>query len=218
MTKIYNKIHQATIAITFTILLLFSSTSVTAQDINPESYRFKFSNLNSASDISSDIPFSNPFPSTPINPNHYLKTGFSYIKTAISFIFTISDLSINFNTLTPNTPSIQTNKLTVSNNIIGGYSITLLANQPLTMKNSSISIPDITPGIWKNNSTYGFGYSLTNNNYFNPFPYTSPQTIISSNNLNFAETTQVTYKVNINNSQSIGDYENIINFIATPIY
>jgi len=206
--------YQVITTLIFTIFLFISSTPVIAQTISTESSRFKFTNLNSAS----DIPSSNLSFPPPINPDQSLKAGFPYIKTAIPFIFTISELSIDFNTLTPNTPSIQTNKLTISNNIIGGYSIALFANQPLTMKNSSITIPDITPGIWKDNSIYGYGYSITNNHYFSPFPYDSPQIIISSNNLNSAETTQVTYKVNINNSQSIGDYENIINFIAAPIY
>ena len=223
MTKIYNKKHQVIIALIFTISLFILSTPVIAQNISPELYRFKFTNLNSISGApfaSSSAIINNLInkKNFSLNLDHYLKPGFSYIFTITPFIFTISDISINFNTLAPNTPSIQTNKLTISQNTIGGYSIALLANQPLTMKNSSITIPDIHPNIWKNNSTYGFGYSIADNNYFNPFPYTSPQTIISSNNLNSTETTQVTYKVNISNSQSIGDYENIINFIATPIY
>ena len=172
-----------------------------------------------------------------------VKAGFPYIKTIIPFSFTISDLSIDFGTLVPGVfPSpLPTNTLTISSGGAAGYSVTAIEDRPLTAQSGTATIPDTTcdsdgcsettAGVWTNTAKYGFGYNLNGNDvpaafvnltYFKQFADASQsetaQIVMSSSNVGKSRTATVTYKVNVAATQTAGDYENAITFIATPTY
>ena len=172
-----------------------------------------------------------------------VKAGFPYIKTIIPFSFTISDLSIDFGTLVPGVfPSpLPTNTLTISSGGAAGYSVTAIEDRPLTAQSGTATIPDTTcdsdgcsettAGVWTNTAKYGFGYNLNGNDvpaafadstYFKQFADASQsetaQIVMSSSNVGKSRTATVTYKVNIAATQTAGDYENNITYVATPSY
>lgn len=97
-----------------------------------------------------------------------------------------------------------------------------------------------TSGLWTNAATYGFGFNaigvdgsgavtnvgtsayFPNSTYFRPFANLSgsanPQIIMSEASAVKAHSARLTYKVNISATQTAGDYENGITFIAVPVY
>jgi len=171
----------------------------------------------------------------------YVKAGFPYIKTIIPFSFTISNLSVSFGHLTPSVFSTLSNTLTVSSGGAGGYQVTAIANHPLQLQGTAVTIPDTTcdsatcsetaAGVWTNTAKYGFGYNLSGNDvpaafvdstYYKQFSDASlneaGQIVMSSANVGKNRVATVTYKVNISTTQAAGDYDNMITFVATPGY
>lgn len=164
------------------------------------------------------------------------------------FSFSISDLDLDFGSLTPNIGSTQTNIITITTPSGKGYEILAIANHPLQTINSitipdtncdsSCSIS--TSDIWTQSSKYGFGFNaiginssgvvtnigtsayFSDSTYYRPFATTSrnesPQVIMSENSPVKDRLARITYKVNISQNQSSGDYENLINLIAIPKY
>jgi hypothetical protein len=235
----------AFIAASLTGLILASSAY--AVNMESSSYRLQFTNLNMTSGSKSSTNYKILDTVGQTAPGEYsstgfiVKAGFPYIKTIIAFAFTISDLSIDFGTLTPGSPSTQTNTLTVSAGGAGGYSVTAYENHPLKLQTSSTAIPDTTcdandcdqttAGVWSQTTTYGFGFNMSGNDvpadfvdstYYRQFAddsaAESAQTVMSSSSVGQNRTATVTYKANVSSSQAAGDYENSITFIATPAY
>ena len=175
-----------------------------------------------------------------------VKAGFPYIKTIIPFSFTISDLSIDFGALTPGAFPVvpPTNTLTVSSGGAAGYSVTAYEDRPLTLQSGAATIPDTTcnsgacsetaAGVWNDTAKYGFGYNMSGNDvptgpthfvnstYFKQFADAAlsepAQTVMSSANVGTNRIATVTYQINVPSTQTAGDYENSIVFIATPAY
>lgn len=213
-----------------------------------DSYKLKFPNLNMTSGSKSSANYNildtvgQTAPGEYASSGFYVKAGFPYIKTIIPFSFTISDLSIDFGTLTPNVfPSPPpTNTLTVSFGGAGGYAVTASENHPLRLQATATNIPDtscntscdeITADIWTNTSKYGFGYNMSgddipvafvNSTYYKQFADKSAletsQEVMGSSNVGTNRVATVTYQVNISPTQSAGNYENAIMFLATPTY
>ncbi|MDZ7587071.1 MAG: hypothetical protein U0946_04895 [Patescibacteria group bacterium] len=211
-----------------------------------DSYKLKFPNLNMTSGSKSSTNYNildtvgQTAPGEYASSGFYVKAGFPYIKTIIPFAFTISNLSINFGTLTPSTFTTLTNTLTVSSGGAGGYAVVANENHPLQLQETAVNIPDTncdtscdetTAAIWTNTSKYGFGYNMSGNDipaafvdstYFKQFANQSAleavQIVMSSSNVGKNRVATVTYKVNIPATQSAGDYENAIMFLATPTY
>ena len=228
-------------------LLLAPINQVQAINMSSDAYQLQWTNLNMTSGAKSSTNYNildtvgQLAPGEYSSTGYYVKAGFPYIKTIIAFAFTISDLSIDFGSLTPNTPSTQTNTLTVSSGGAGGYSVTALENNPLKLQGSATTIPDTvcdgsdcdetTASVWSNNTTYGFGYNMSGDDipaafidstYYKQFADHSSgeaaQIVVSSNNVGANRIATVTYKANINSTQAAGDYENSITFTATPGY
>jgi len=218
-----------------------------AANMSSDSYELQWTNLNMTSGNKSSTNYKVLDTLGQLAPGRYSSTGyivragFPYIKTIIAFAFTISDLSIDFGTLTADTPSTLTNTLTVSSGGAGGYSVTAFENNPLKLQSSATTIPDTvcdasgcdetTAGVWSSNSIYGFGYNMsgddipgafTDSTYYKQFADNSnsesAQTVMSSNNVGRNRIATVTYKVNVSSIQAAGDYANSITFIATPGY
>lgn len=228
-------------------LLLFTAAAQAVERMESNSYKIRWPNLNMTSGSKSSENYNILDTVGQTAPGEYdsagfkVKAGFPYIKTILPFSFTISDLSIDFGSLTPQVFSTQTNTLTVSSGGAGGYSVTAFANNPLTAQAGSAAIPDTacdddgcsetTAGVWTNTAKYGFGYNMSGNDapaafadstYFKQFSDASqsetPQIVMSSVNVGTGRTATVTYKVNIAATQTAGDYENALTFIAVPAY
>ena len=212
-----------------------------------DSYKLKFPNLNMTSGSKSSANYNildtvgQTAPGEYASSGFYVKAGFPYIKTIIAFAFTISDLSIDFGTLTPSTFSSLTNTLTVSSGGAGGYAVTANEDHPLQLQNTATNIPDTTcdlgtcsettAGVWTNTGKYGFGYNMSgddvpaafiNSTYYKQFAnkagLETSQVVMQSSNVGKNRVATVTYKVNISPTQSAGDYDNSLMFLATPSY
>ncbi len=170
-----------------------------------------------------------------------VRAGFQYIRTVIPFSFTISDVSIDFGTLVPQVFSSLTTTLTVTSGAGSGYSVVAYANHPLRLENNTVTIPDttcdsgscseVTAGAWTNTTKYGLGYNLAGNDI--PAAFTGPtifkqfsdnslgetsQTVMSKNGVTSSSSATVTYKVNVSNTQTPGNYSNSITYVATANY
>lgn len=228
-------------------LLSVTATAWAVESMESGSYKIRWPNLNMTSGSKSSTNYNildtlgQTAPGEYDSAGYKVKAGFPYIKTIIPFSFTISDLSMDFGTLTPGSFSTQTNSLTVSSGGAGGYSVIALENSPLTAQAGSAAIPDTTcnsgacsetsAGVWNNTTKYGFGFNMSGNDvpaafvdstYFKQFADASlsetGQIVMSSGNVGKSRTATVTYKVNIAATQTAGDYENAITFIAAPTY
>lgn len=174
---------------------------------------------------------------------YVIKAGFQYLHSIIPFRFSISSISINFGTLTPNSPQTATTTLTVSYGGVGSYAVTAVEVGPMTSLAGGNTIADTqcdggastctesTAKPWTSSSAYGFGYNMagqdipsdfTDSTYYRPFPdrlaAESPSTVMSSSNVGKNRQSTVTFKVNISPVQAAGTYQTVINFVATPSY
>jgi hypothetical protein len=174
-----------------------------------------------------------------------LLAGFWYLKTIIPFTFTVSNQVIEFGSLSAGVPSLATTTLSVSCGGAGGYQVTAQENHQLMAFSTGGLIADTTgdsgditysnAGLWENNTTYGFGYTMHGQDVPTPFPTASPagnyykqfadasnsegpEIIMYSESVGKNRTATVTYKINISASQPAGRYQNVITYIATPTY
>lgn len=176
--------------------------------------------------------------------NFKVRAGFQYIMSIIPFSFTISQTNIDFGPLSPTIASTRTNTLTVSNGSAFGYTVTASENHRLLVASSGQMIPDTTcnsgacntttAALWNDPNTFGFGYRCdnlsgtdcdpqflppTNDNFYKPFAASpSAVAVMSSTNVGRNRQAQITYRLNISNTQAAGLYTNTINFIATPSF
>lgn len=174
--------------------------------------------------------------------NYKVRSGFQYIKTIIPFSFSISSRLIDFGELTASTPVTRTNTLTISHGSAFGYTVTASESSQLLSPGIGSVIPDTTcdggtctqttAALWSNPLTYGFGYRCDNlvgtdcdsgfstANYYKQFADASaqetPGTVMTGTGVSRNKQAQITYKVNISNTQPAGQYRNVVSFIATP--
>lgn len=125
-----------------------------------------------------------------------------------------------------------------------GYQVTASENTPLTITNTSVTIPDTTcdagncsqttAAPWTSTLTYGFGYRCDNvsgtdcsqdfatTTNYKQFANTAkselPVAVMSGTGASTNKQAQITYKVNISGSQTAGVYANGITYIATPTF
>lgn len=174
---------------------------------------------------------------------YIIKAGFQYIHSIIPFTFSISKTRIDLGTLFPNNPSTDQTVLTVSFGAAGQYQVTAEEIGPLSTLNGANSIPDTQcdggantcnetlAKPWTSNSSYGFGYNMAgddipsdfiNSTYFRPFPNRlqneNPAVVMSSTNIGKNRQATMTFKVNISPIQPAGNYQTVINFVATPSF
>lgn len=220
--------------------------SAHAVNMNSDSYKIQWGNVNIGGGRKTSGGYTLTDTIGQIAPGDYqsngywLRAGFQYIHSIIPFTFTVSDLSIAFGSLTPGTPSTDTNTLTVSAGGAGGYQVLAQENHVLrsdqgsnladtTCDGSSCDETDADP--WTQNTTYGFGFNMSGDDipadfvdstYFRQFAdiesAESAQIVMSSNSIASSSLATVTYKVNISSVQEAGNYENAITYIAVPAY
>jgi len=172
-----------------------------------------------------------------------IRTGFQYINSIIPFSFRISKLEIVLGTLSPYLPATDNNTLTISNGSAYGYAVTAIENSRLQIDATNYIIDTscdaATPcsrtnaDIWSDNDhSFGFGYNMDGDDvdtldfagdtYFRPFANASlghdPVSVMENTAATKSATATVTYKANISGSQTAGNYQNAIQFIATPTF
>ena len=176
--------------------------------------------------------------------NYKVRAGFQYIHSIIPFAFSISQINIDFGTLYPTTFVKRTNNLTVSNGSANGYSVTAIENHQLLVPSAGALIPNTTcdngtctdtiSALWTSTLAYGFGYRCDNitgtdcasgfstSNYYKQFADSSksdsPESVMSGINVGRSIETQITYTINISNTQPAGLYTNVITYVATPTF
>jgi hypothetical protein len=181
-------------------------------------------------------------PGQDLGTNFKVNAGFQYIKGKNSFGFSISSSVINFGDLKPGEPITRTNRLTVSTGSSPGYQVIASEDHEPRVSASGPSIPDTTcdngscsettPALWSSLLTYGFGYRCENltgkdcnsdflsQDMFKQFANTSkneqPQQVMSGSSTNNRTESEITYKVNVSQSQPSGLYQNNILYIAIP--
>lgn len=240
------KIIFFTLTLSFFYLLLYTA-STNAQTMTNAFYILQMGNLNSIAGKPTGPTYKVSFTvgQTGANlfsgPNYKVRAGFQYIYSIIPFRFSISSTMVDFGIITPGTPVVRSQLLTVSNGSANGYQVTVSQNHNLIVNASGNEIPPTacdsgpcttsTAAPWTSSLTYGFGYNcenvtgtdcssdFTNNTYYRPF-IASPSAIalMSSNNVSRSRKANVNYKVNIANTQAAGLYTNILNYIATPTF
>ncbi len=121
----------------------------------------------------------------------------------------------------------------IDTNSNSGYFVTAQSDGSLRKTNGAV-ISDFNLTAADNNATNGFGYALQTKagsptmtfNYndsgrtFNSagFSSTSPVTIMSNSSPATGDEGYVAYRVRINASQPQGAYQNLVTYIATPVY
>lgn len=177
-----------------------------------------------------------------LGSNYKIQNGFEHSESSSPFNFFISSDLVEFGTLTPNNPITRTNTLSVLSTSTAGYSVYLFENHQLQSSENSIFIPDTTcdngactqttSASWKQTTVYGFGYRCDNKagadcsgGFFNPsffkqLPDSAKQEewehVMKGLPENKKKTSQITYKVNIANSQKPAKYVNTLTYIAVP--
>ena len=143
--------------------------------------------------------------------------------------------SIDFATLSHEVPKAGTQRLTVSTNAQGGYSVTSAEDHAL--RNGSYTIPDVLgdgggiteaiSGSWALTSSHGFGYGLSNasgtdaafTSGFKQFADASAseaaQPVMTATGPRTGSAVDVTYKVNIGPDQAQGTYTNTLTYVCT---
>ncbi len=227
MKQVMTMVMIAIITLIFTVPKIAEAVEIMD---STGSYKFRW-DMTSGSEASDSGTGSN---------GYKIESSSSEIKTIIPFSFTISDLSIDFGLLIPGSFSRQINTLNVSSGG-SGYSVTAFEDRPLTLQSGTAIIPDTncdsgacsetTAEAWTDTTKYGFGYNMSgddvptafaNLNYFKQFADYSQseasQIVMSANGTGDNRTATVTYQLNIPSTQTAGDYENSIVFIAAPTY
>ncbi|MCR4330087.1 MAG: hypothetical protein NUV65_06105 [Candidatus Roizmanbacteria bacterium] len=229
-------------------LIFTSASTVRAIDMSSSSYRIIFGTLNSggsrttSSGYKLDISLGQVAAAQFNSSGYVIKAGFQYVRTLTPFSFTLSDTSLDLGTLLPNTFSTQQLNATVNHRGVG-YQVATIADTRLKQLFGSAEIPDTscnggpstctetTAALWNSTGTYGFGYNASGDDisgdfitssYFRPFPTRtdaeSAATFMSSNATAVARTATVTVKANIQGTQTAGNYQTILSFIAIPKY
>ena len=172
-----------------------------------------------------------------------VRGGFQYIHSIVPFTFSIDKFSVNFGSLIPLTASTDTIALSVSVGSAGGYSIKVQENKALTSSSDATIIDTTCDGsdcdqdtatTWTQSSTYGFGFSMSGDDVPSDFSSTKYRQFANATSAEDPveimgntpsgtltpgdKSASMTLKVNVSGSQEAGVYENIITFIALPIY
>jgi hypothetical protein len=227
------------------VFLFFNLPFANSQTMSNSSYILRFGNFNTAAGKSStggftlNITVGQTAPGLYLGTNFKVRAGFQYILSIIPFSFTISQTNIDFGSISPTIAVVRSNNLTISNGSAFGYTVTASESHPLLVAASGQMIPDTscnsgacnttTAALWNDPNTFGFGYRCDNlsgsdcdsqfssANFFRPFAASpSAVAVMSSTNVGRGRQAQITYKLNISNTQAAGVYTNTINYIATP--
>ncbi len=236
------------LVVIFTFSFLIFSLTAYAVNMESDHYRIQWGNINiGARNQSSDnynlgVTIGQIAPGLYSDTGYKVRAGFQYIHSIIPFSFSISDITIDFGTLTSQTPSTDTNTLTVSAGGAGGYQVLAFETHPLELiSDSSVEISDTlcdngncdetSAEVWSQTTTYGFGFNINGDDtpsdfidttYFRQFAddeeNETHQAIMSNDSVTSESEAAVTYKANISGTQEAGKYETSVVYVAVPSY
>jgi hypothetical protein len=229
------------------ITTVLCSTAVWADDLESNRYRIQFSNVNIGAGTANSSSYkvntsigqtvAGKFDSS----GYTIKAGFQYLYSIIRFRFTVSNSNISFGNVISQQFYTGSTNLTVNFGNPGQYQVTAieetkmktLANDviPDTACNSGTTCTIGSANVWTNTSRYGFGYNMSGNDipadflgatYYRPFPdrsnSDSPVVVMTSSQVAKNRQSTMTFKLNISPLQAPGNYQTIINYVATPSY
>ena len=144
----------------------------------------------------------------------------------------VSASSIDFGNLSASTPKSGTQRLTVTTNASGGYSVTAAENRPMTSGTGTIpdvlgddgSITEGVAGPWVRADTYGLGFAVAGadaafSSGFRHFPNAAAAEpagpVMGSSGPVTNSQCDVTCKVNVAPTQEVGVYTNTITYVIT---
>lgn len=229
------------------LLISFSPKSASALTMTNDNWILKGGNFNELSGTVSNSTYKLGFTSGEFasglysGTNYKVRAGFQYLRPTDTFRLTISNLIINFGTLNPGEPITRTNNITIANRAAPGYQVTTLEDHP--MRSSTTDIPDTTcdagictettSSIWSSPLAYGFGFRCDNltgtdcnsgfsgstlyKQFANKEGSETPAIFMSGGN-GTSRQVQITYKVNVSQTQAPGTYQNSITYIASPTF
>jgi len=171
---------------------------------------------------------------------YIIQSGFLNSSAGQELSFTVSPSTADFGVLVPHQPIVTTLFITIANGDMPGYIVKASENQPLsTLAGATIvdtrcdaqptPCTQTQPAIWNKNVTYGFGYRMDgktapqlfdSKDVFAPFPATlrneQPTTVLQSAARRVKDQATMSLKVNVEPNQPVGQYRNVISFIALP--
>lgn len=169
---------------------------------------------------------------------YVIQSGFADRASGQELTFSLSPSVVNFGDLTANQPVEKTVVLTIANGDIQGYTVQVSENQPLSTLAAATIVDTrcdatptpctaLNPAPWMKNITYGFGYrmdgptapdSFAGKDLYAPFPVAvrneQPVTVLASKAAKVRDQAVMTLKLNVDANQPVGQYRNIISFIA----
>lgn len=176
------------------------------------------------------------------SPSFRVNSGFQYLRGEDSFTFSVSSAVINFGDIQAGEPVTRSNKLSVTARSAPGYQVLASEDHEPQISAGGASIPDTTcddgncsettSALWTSPLTYGFGYRCDNlsgtacdeqfksDDFFKQFSNSSKnessQTVMSDANPGKTSESEITYKINVPQTQPSGLYQNNILYIAVP--
>lgn len=243
MKKIFN-ISYVFLIFNF-IFLILAPADLRAQVMKSENFFLQGGNFNmtSGNKSSQNFRLSDVVGQTAAglftSKGYIINAGFLNQAAGAFFTFTVSPATIDFGTLTPNTPVEKQILISIANGDVPGYNVKMSENQPLGTTVGA-EIPDTAcdggtgdpctkaqASLWTGNGAYGFGYRIEGKTvpvdfekegYYRPFPATrrnEPQALImESKARKVADTATMTVRVNVSPNQPVGQYRNVLSFTA----
>lgn len=234
------------ITLLLTTCYLLLNTDSFAVNMSSDSYKIQWGNINigggrktSDSYTVTDTIGQNA-PGLYSSAGYKVRAGFQYIYSIVPFSFTISDLAVDLGSLTPGSTATDTNQLTVSAGGAGGYQVLAFEDHPLRSE-GGIDIPDTTCDTdscdetdadpWTQINKFGFGFNINgddvpadfvNTTYYRQFADDEAneihQSVMVGTSVTESSQATVTYKANVSATQTMGNYETGIVYIAVPAY
>jgi hypothetical protein len=156
------------------------------------------------------------------------QTAFGATNTNV----TTTAVSVPFGSISPATAQYAAQDLTVSTNAVSGYTITSYQDGALRKTNGT-AITTFSTTAADNNSNDGFGYATrdisgtdgqvaynTSGTFYSKGFGTSgsPTTVMSNAGPVSASQSRIIYRVRVPATQAPGDYQNVVTYIASPVY
>jgi len=234
--------------LTALILLIISPSVIYAINMRSTNYQLQMGDLNMLSGRSTSATKKLTQTGGDLGPglysgnNYKVRSGFQYVMSIIPFAFSIDHTTVDFGTLSANTPATVSGTLTISVGGAYGYQVTAFENHQLMVHGTGAKIPDFTGDdgtcttptpacTWLANTTYGFGYNMSgtdvpadfvNKTYYKQFADDSAAetvaAIMSGSNVGRNKQATIRYTTNISATQEAGAYENTVTFTATPSF
>jgi hypothetical protein len=140
--------------------------------------------------------------------------------------------TVPFGGISPATATYAAQLMTVTTNAVNGYTVTTYQDGALRKTNGT-SITSFSTTAADNNSNDGFGYTMNNvSGTDSSFLYNtsgtfyssgfgtsgSPTNVMTNSGPVTSSQSRVIYRVRVPATQAPGDYQNVVTYIASPIY